>query len=592
MIAGSRGRGSLRLAPAAGGLFAAIAWALSPLGACAAGAEPDVIYLHGHVLTADAAHPRAEAVAVGGGRILAVGRDSAIASLRGPHTQVVDLTGKTMTPGFVDGHSHIGDLAAIWRLVDLSPSPVGTIGSIAGLQQAMRTFLADHAAPADQMVIGIGYDDSLMSERRHPNIAELDAVSAHRPICVVHVSGHLARCNHAALKRLSLDASSPDPKGGRLGRDAAGQLTGALDEQAVGLALAALPAPSPAEAAKALDEVQTYYASQGYTTAQDGQTSSPALGLLQAASAAGALRLDVVAYPKWTLVDDWVAHRGVVIGGPYVNHLKFAGVKISQDGSPQGKTAYLTKPYLHPPAGAAADYRGYSTLSAEELDGWYDRFMGRGWQVQTHCNGDACIDMVLAAISKAYAAHPDARATRPVIVHSQVTRQDQLAAYRRLGIFPTFFAEHTFYWGDWHRDETLGRDRAAFISPTAAAQKLGIDFSLHTDAPVVPPSAMHVWWSAVNRVTRSGRVLGPGQRISPDTALEALTLWPAWQQFDETIKGSITPGKYADLVILDADPTRIDPMKIKDVKVLTTIKDGVVIYQRGETPVARQPFAS
>lgn len=401
----------------------------------------------------------------------------------------------------------------------------------------------------------------------------------------------------AATTRRSKGSASthrrPIQKGGRLGHDAAGQLSGALDEQAVSLALAALPAPSPAEAAKALDEVQTYYASQGYTTAQDGQTSSPAvLGLLQAASKAGALRLDVAAYPKWTLVDDWVAHRGVVIGGPYVNHLKFAGVKISQDGSPQGKTAYLTQPYLHPPAGAAADYRGYPTLSAEELDGWYDRFMGRGWQVQTHCNGDSCIDMVLAAIAKAYAAHPDARATRPVIVHSQVTRQDQLAAYRRLGIFPTFFAEHTFYWGDWHRDETLGPDRAAFISPTAAAQKLGIDFSLHTDAPVVPPSAMHVWWSAVNRVTRSGQVLGPDQRISPETALEALTLWPAWQHFDEKIKGSITPGKYADLVILDADPTRIDRMRIKGVKVLTTIKEGVVIYERGKTPVARAPFAS
>ena len=575
------------------GLFAVTAWALSALGACAAGAEPDLIYLHASVLTADVAHPRAEAVAVRGGRILAVGRDSAIARLRGPQTRVVDLTGKTMTPGFVDGHSHIGDLAGIWRLADLSPSPVGTTGSIAELQRVMRAVLAASSAPADRMVIGVGYDDSLMSERRHPNIAELDAVSADRPVCVVHVSGHLARCNHAALKRLGLDASSRDPKGGRLGHDAAGQLDGALDEQAVGLALAALPAPSPAEAAKALDEVQTYYASQGYTTAQDGQTSSPAvLGLLQAASRAGALRLDVAAYPKWTLVDDWVAHRGVVIGGPYVNHLKFAGVKIVEDGSPQGKTAYLTKPYLHPPAGEGADYRGYPILSGDELDGWYDRFLGRGWQVQTHCNGDACIDMVLAAIAKAYAAHPDARATRPVIVHSQVTRADQLAAYRRLGVFPTFFAEHTFYWGDWHRNETLGPDRAAFISPTATARKLGIDFSLHTDAPVVPPSAMHVWWSAVNRVTRSGQVLGPDQRLSPETALEALTLWPAWQHFDERIKGSITPGKYADLVILDADPTRIDPMRIKDVKVLTTIKEGVVIYQRGETPVARLPFVS
>ncbi len=576
------------------GLFAAATWALTALGACAAaGAQPDTLYLHGQILTADTSQPRAEAVAVGGGRILAVGRDAVIARLKGPNTRLVDLAGKTMTPGFVDGHSHIGDLVAVWRLADLSPAPVGTTGSIPDLQRMMRAFIAAHPVSADQMVVGTGYDDSLMAERRHPDIDELDAVSAVQPFCVIHVSGHLARCNHAALRRLDLTAASPNPKGGRLGRDASGALNGALDEQAVGLILAAMPTPTAAAMMQDLDEVQTYYASQGYTTAQDGLTSNPAvLAMLQAASRAGALRIDVAAYPKWTLIDDWVAHRGVVVGGPYVGRLKFAGVKITEDGSPQGKTAFLTEPYLHPPVGAAVDYRGYPGLPQAELDDWYAQFLGRGWQVQTHCNGDACIDMVLSAIAKAYAAHPAARATRPVIVHSQVTRADQLEAYRRLGIFPTFFAEHTFYWGDWHRDETLGPQRAAFISPTAAAQRLGIAFSLHTDAPVVPPAAMHVWWSAVNRVTRSGKVLGPDQRISPDTALLALTAWPAWQHFDEATKGSITPGKLADLVILDADPTRIDPMKIKDVKVLTTIKEGVVIYQRGETRVAHQPFVS
>lgn len=573
--------------------LAAATWAALALGPGSALAAPEVIYLHGDILTVDEAQPRAQAVAVGGGRILAVGKDAAIVRLRGPGTRVVDLAGKTMIPGFVDGHSHVGDLAAIWRLADLAPAPVGSTGSIADLQRVMRAYVDADPGPADAMAVGLGYDDSLMAERRHPSLDDLDAISATRPVCVVHVSGHLARCNRAGLKRLGLDASSADPKGGRLGRDASGQLNGALDEQAVGLVFAAMPPPSAGEMMRALDEVQTYYASQGYTTAQDGQTSSPAVvGLLQAASRAGALRIDIASYVKWTLVDEVVARQGVVIGGPYVGHLKFAGVKISEDGSPQGKTAFLTEPYLHPPAGAPADYRGYPTLPGPELDAWFDRFMGRGWQVQTHCNGDACIDLVIAAISRAYAAHPGAEATRPVVVHSQVTRPDQLQAYKRLKIFPTFFAEHTFYWGDWHRDETLGPRRAAFISPTAAAERLGLTFSLHTDAPVVPPAAMHVWWSAVNRVTRSGQVLGPDQRISPQTALKALTIWPAWQHFDEAIKGSITPGKYADLVILDADPTRIDPRRIKDVHVLMTLKEGKVIYERGKTSVARTPFVT
>lgn len=218
--------------------------------------------------------------------------------------------------------------------------------------------------------------------------------------------------------------------------------------------------------------MQTFYASQGYTTVQDGLTSSSAAErFLQAASVAGLLRLDVASYLRWSTVDAIVAENRIKIGGPYVGHLKFAGVKITADGSPQGKTAFLSEPYLHPPENAETGYRGYPTVQGDELVELYDRFMGRGWQVQTHCTGDACIDLLLAAVTKTYAAHAVARGTRPIVIHSQVTRQDQLKAYQALGIFPSFFAEHTFYWGDWHRDETLGSKRTPFISPTAAAKR-------------------------------------------------------------------------------------------------------------------------
>ena len=199
--------------------------------------------------------------------------------------------------------------------------------------------------------------------------------------------------------------------------------------------------------------------------------------------------------------------------------------------------------------------------------------------------------MLIKAVEKAEAAHPGYVATRPVVIHSQVTRPEQLSAYKRLGVFPSFFAEHTFYWGDWHRDETLGPARAAFISPTAAALREGLHFSLHTDAPVVPPAPMHALWSAVNRTTRSGEVLGPDQRIAPMDALRALTIWPAWQHFDEASRGSITVGKKADLVVLGADPLSVDPATIKDIPVLATIKDGQLVYEAGKTVVARKAFA-
>ena len=555
------------------------------------GGTADTVYLHGGVITVDDAQPKAQAVAVKDDKILAVGSDAQVSALKGPATRVVDLAGKTMVPGFVDGHSHIADMVLGWNLTDLSPPPVGTVRDIAGLQAAMRGALA-RAAPGDEMLLGSGYDDSLLAERRHPTGAELDAVSASRPICVGHVSGHLAVCNGAALKRLGFVKGAPNPAGGVIARDASGEPTGLLEEQAIFAVFAALPPMTPEAAAKSFDEIQTYYASLGYTTAQDGQTASPAtLAMLLKAQAEKRLKIDVAAYPKWTLAEKMVASGGVKIGGPYVNGLKFAGVKITEDGSPQGKTAYLDQPYFHAPHGAAADYRGYPIMPQAELDAWYDKFAGLGWQVQTHCNGDACIDMLLKAVEKAEATHPGFAATRPVVIHSQVMRPDQLSAYRRLGVFPSFFAEHTFYWGDWHRDETLGPARAAFISPTAAALKEGLHFSLHTDAPVVPPAPMHALWSAVNRTTRSGAVLGPDQQIAPMDALRALTIWPAWQHFDEASRGSITVGKKADLVVLGADPLSVDPATIKDIPILATIKDGQLVYEAGKTVVARKAFA-
>lgn len=568
---------------------------LSPSASLAAAGPPtaDTIYLHGRVITVEEARPRAQALAVKAGRIVGVGSDREIQRRWSRGAEVVDLGGKVVVPGFIDGHSHIGDLVGFWSLSDLSPPPVGRTGSIPDLLRLMRDDVAARRPPAGQMVVGFGYDDSLLAEKRHPTLAELDTIAPGQPVCVIHVSGHLARCNRAGLAKLGLNKDSPDPKGGHLGRDREGELDGALEEQALAPIFGAIPSMSATQAAKAFDEIQTYYASLGYTTAQDGQTFGPAtFDLLLAAQKAGALKIDIAAYPKWTIVDEVVAKRGLAIGGAYVNRLKFAGVKVSEDGSPQGKTAFLTEPYLHPPSGQADSYRGSPTLPGSELAQWYATFMGRGWQVQTHCNGDACIDLVLAAIRSAYAAHPDARATRPVMIHSQVTRTDQLKDYAKLGIFPSFFAEHTYYWGDWHRNETLGPERAAYISPTADALKYGVRFSLHTDAPVVPPAPMHAWWSAVNRVTRSGFVLGPDQRITPMDALRALTIWPAWQHFDETTRGSISVGKLADLVVLDADPLTIDPMKIRDIAVLMTIKEGKPIYTRGVTLVARAPFAS
>jgi predicted amidohydrolase YtcJ len=252
-------------------------------------------------------------------------------------------------------------------------------------------------------------------------------------------------------------------------------------------------------------------------------------------------------------------------------------VKITGDGSPQGKTAFLTKPYVKPPAGTGVDYKGYPTVTQEELDRWFDLAWRNNLQLIVHCNGDGAADQMISAVRKTIAAQGK-RDLRPVMIHAQMIRHDQVDAMAELGIIPSFFTAHTFFWGDWHIAETVGPERAFGMSPAAYALKKGLRFTNHTDANVVPPNHLTAMWTAVNRVSRSGIIVGPDERISPLEALKAVTLNAAHQYFEESFKGSIEVGKLADLVILDKNPLKIDPMAIKDIRVIQTIKDGQTIY--------------
>jgi predicted amidohydrolase YtcJ len=247
------------------------------------------------------------------------------------------------------------------------------------------------------------------------------------------------------------------------------------------------------------------------------------------------------------------------------------------DGSPQGKTAWLTKPYHVPPEGQAVDYRGYEAVPDDEAVALVNKAFSNGWQILAHCNGDAAADQFIRAIRAATKKYGKAD-RRPVMIHSQTVRDDQLDEMKELGIIPSFFGMHTYYWGDWHRDSVLGQERAARISPAASALKRGMIFTQHHDAPVALPSSIMILASQVNRTTRSGKVLGREQRVSVMDALKSITINAAYQYFEEKTKGSLEPGKLADFVILDKNPLKIKPMAIKDIKVVETIKEGKPIY--------------
>ena len=297
------------------------------------------------------------------------------------------------------------------------------------------------------------------------------------------------------------------------------------------------------------------------------------LAAMKRVADSGKLAIDLVAYPDILEVDD------VQPAMSYTNHFRVGGVKLTIDGSPQGKTAWLTEPYFVPPEGLPDDYRGYAAIDEKTTYEAVEKAFANGWQILVHANGDAASDVLINAVRLAKKKFPDVD-NRPVLIHGQVLREDQVEQLKQLGIFPSLFPMHTFYWGDWHRESVLGPERAENISPTGWVLERGMMFGSHHDAPVALPDSMRVLSATVTRTSRSGRVLGPEHRVPVATALKALTIWPAWQHFEEGSKGTIEVGKLADFVILSDNPTKIPEDQLDDIKVLETIKEGKTIYKR------------
>lgn len=537
----------------------------------------DTVFTGGNIVTMDDAQPSAEAVAVLDGSIVAVGTRAGVEAQIEPGFSVVDLDGNTLAPGFIDAHGHFGEYPLLAGLPNVASPPVGPIRTIEELQSTLRAYIEDNDIPAGEWVFSTGYDDSQLTAQRHPNRQDLDAVATTHPIFLGHISGHLAAANSLALELVGFTKGAEDPPGGRIWRDADGEPTGIVDEQAVFAFLGNIVPPT-SELIPRFRDASLEFARYGITTAQEGQTQQHTLPLLRAAAAQGHVLIDVVSYPKWSDYQQMLADDPVPIG-TYLNHVKTKGVKITLDGSPQGKTAYLSKPYLNPPEGEGADYRGHPIMSQQKLDEWVDGIFARDLQLLLHCNGDACADMMFDAVERAGEQHGNTD-RRPVMIHAQTVRVDQLDRMQALGIIPSFFPAHTFFWGDWHRDDVLGAERARNISPTRSAESLGMRYTIHNDAPVVPPNIVFLMHNAVNRTTRSGDVLGPDQRISAESALKAVTIWAAYQHFEEDTKGSIEVGKTADFVILSENPLTVDPGNIRNIEVLQTIKEGKTIFVR------------
>ncbi|WP_319523849.1 amidohydrolase family protein [uncultured Desulfosarcina sp.] len=573
------------------------------------GANADVIYHGGPILTMVKDGDRAEALAVQNGKILAVGTMTEIMTSKGSDTKVIDLGGKTLMPGFFDPHSHLVMQSAKFSTANLDPKPIGEAGSIADIQHILKERIEEKKKKPGEWVIGWGYDDTGIEEQRHPNRDDLDAVSTEHPILLMHISGHLMTGNSRMIEELGLTADSKDPDGGVIQRrPGSREPNGVLEENAMYLVLAKLPMPTPEQAMEMIEEGLQFYAEAGITTAQDCATFKGTWQLLAAMEQKGQLPIDVITWPMYKGIDD-ESFDYIVKNRNSRGRLRLGGVKLTVDGSIQGYTAFLSKPYhvqpdnAHPipdkcdseqaerifispenetynpdlPLSADEGHRGYASMTQDQIDKWVKRCDENGIQLQVHTNGDGATDMLIKAVEKVRAdkPRPDLRTT---IIHAQTMREDQLDFSAKHGLTPSFFPIHVYFWGDRHRDLFIGPERAAMMNPSRSALDRNLKVTLHHDAPIAGIEMLKVAWAAVNRVTTSGKLLGPEERITPFEALRAITADAAWQNFEEDRKGTLEKGKLADLVVLSDDPLGVDPIAIKNIRVVQTIKEGETVY--------------
>ncbi|MCY1059834.1 amidohydrolase [Nannocystis sp. SCPEA4] len=554
-----------------------------PVGpARATATDVDRVFHGGPVITMrvdDAGNPVvAEALAVHDGEIVAVGTRADVLSLAGAHTEKIDLAGKALLPGFIDGHGHLGAVATRSEQVQLAAPPLGTIRTIAALQRALRADIKRRKLVGGQWVVGWNYDESRLPEARQLTRADLDAVSTMHPIVVYHRSGQLAVVNTPALRLLGIDAGTADPPGGLIGRKPRSrEPSGELEDSAVLLVTRALPRQGDEEQARRLIMAERQYARRGFTTVQDAPVTPDDLEALRKLARAGKHVIDVVAYPvvaSFADAEQWVGQRF----GAYERGLKLGGIELVLDGVLDTRTAWLSTPYATPPPGKPRGWRGEAVMEATEVEQILELALDQKWQVVAHADGDAAADQFLDAWERVLERRR-VKDRRPVLLRAQTVREDQLDRMRDIGMVPSFASAQIFHFGDFYRDTALGPTRAARLDPARSALDRGLLFTLQTDAPLLPLDPMQLLAAAVVRTTRSGKVLGPPQRIPVFDGLRGLTSSGAHQLFDGDKKGELTVGRAADLVILDRNPLSVRTADLKAIRPLATYHKGAPIHE-------------
>ena len=557
-----------------------IAWSILLLGCAENTVSPELnstVYHNGDILTMAGDSPNyVEALVALNGKIAFVGdKDEAMKSY--PKAETRDLNGKTLVPGFIDGHAHFAGFSIQSIGAQILPPPDAGAKDIPTLIQILKDWNTPENRSLTGWIFGIGFDDSVLNEKRFPTKHDLNEVSTEFPVMIIHISGHFAVMNSKGLEILNIDASTEDPEGGIIRRENGNEPNGVLEELAAIPYVLKILQPSSKEAADIFFEGgQNMALSYGYTTAQEGRAMENHEDLAEAAKN-NKLKLDVVSYVDYLFVDKYMDSQWN--SKTYKNHYRIGGMKLTLDGSPQGRTAWRTEPYLIPPDGADKGYLGYPAIPNDSVvSAIYEKGLKNNWQTLTHGNGDAAIDQMIRTLGPLTRKYGN-QDRRNVLIHGQYVREDQLDSLKQLDIVASLFPLHTFYWGDWHK-EIIGDSLGNKISPTRTALNKGLKLTIHTDAPVALPNLMRMVGISVERKSRSGQKIGPEERLTPYEAMQAITIWSAYQHFEEDFKGTLEVGKLADLVILDKNPVKVNPEEIKSIQVLETIKEGESVFKK------------
>ena len=536
------------------------------------------VYYNGDILTMKGDKPTyVEAVIVKDDKISYTGDAEKAMEIAGVGHKMVDLKGKTLLPGFIDGHAHFSFFATQAIGAQILPPPDAGAKDIPTLINILKEWNTPVNRDLTGWIFGMGFDDSILEENRFPTKHDLDQVSNEFPIMIIHISGHFAVVNTRGLELLEITAETKDPDGGIIRRENNNEPNGVLEELAAIPYMMKVITPSSTEANNKFFEAgQNMALSYGYTTAQEGRTMHNHEDLVASAES-GKLKLDVVSYVDYLFVDKYMGSKWN--SKTYQNHYRIGGMKVTLDGSPQGRTAWRTQPYLIPPYGADKTYRGYPANPKDSLlASIYEKGFKNNWQILTHANGDAAMDQMIRTMKPSVEKYGNNN-RRNVLIHGQYVREDQLDSFKELNVIASLFPLHTFYWGDWHK-EIIGDSLGNKISPTRTALDKGLKITIHTDAPVALPNLMRMVGISVERKSRTGQVIGANEKLTPYEALQAITSWSAFQHFEEDIKGTLEEGKLADMIILDKNPLKVSSEEIKDILVLETIKEGVSVYKK------------